>query len=331
MNANTRTQRMGWVAAGAFLAVVCAGLAQAAPTISVIARGGSDPQFDQVPTGATGQVWAYSQVQGIKNKTNTAKINGANANNNIIGGGNIKVGGFLGFFTRKFGPTRTTGVLNKAAGNSASIKSKTVGVTILAGTPEATGSGSYEVNAAGTRTDLRTNAIVKVIGAALGQATDPATFTAGSLTMTTTLDQIDLFISAQSVNSVAGYNSFADSTITGLENLYSLSIGITGAPPLSISDVFIEFKSNTLLDIAGFADDADVEDAIRNALALSAEGMVSLSAAFEFAFTVNSTTDFDIDFGQNNFAMLVPVPASGVLAGVALACGGGLRRRRRAV
>lgn len=311
-----RTSRIGLLLVVAGGAV---GLApSAAPGVIVTSSAGAGVVQRDVPTGATAQLWVYTESPPQVNGTVVCRVNGIGAGH--VPGGAQSTG--IWPFNTVYNPTRTTGSLPKAAGSSAYLSSTSVGTARPIGTPTTFAEAQYRAFAGGS-TRLRTNTTLNINKWAFARAADPLYYDGGLHSFDVSFDELSIQIAGpQGLAGAGGYFEM-NSSIPGMETL--VEIGVHAEQDFnSIDDVAVAFVSHPAL---GFDDDA-MSTLLRSMLLVS-PGSVTLAGALTFTVSVDDDEPYSVGYsiasdceGDKN------VPAPGALALLTVAGAVTVRRRR---
>jgi|GEM_PF-4618047 len=263
-------------------------------------------------TGTTGQVYAYSEANGLVNQT----LDEAHS----FGGGPLPITPLGRIYHAgppphtAVNPVQTTGRHNLDEFDFISMSSRSVNGADAYGTGMVTRLADRLLSS--PKTIDASAEVTGRSGLALGAAEDPMYFTPGPLTVLDTINELDLI--AVGDGSHAGYQMTMSSNIPGFEQLYDMSILLhAGEQP----EIF--FESNPLLGL----DDALITGAFHDSL-VSITGGYQMATPVELEFSLDSSSSFEIDFLSNAWGVTVPTPGALALLACALVTAAPTRRRR---
>ena len=248
----------------------------------------------------------------------------------------IGVRGVLDFFLlRNYAPAVGSGALGKVhpftlrETNASASKIRTALFGVL---PTSTSAEAQVTTLGGGSTAISANVGVQVNQTAAAYAADPWFFDGGTITDidATLFPGLTLFSEKDQIGfSQGALELFLETTVPGLENAWTLSIGVNKALD-DEKDLDIEFVSAPALGI----DDAKVIDDLGELFDFSlGSGFVLTEPYILPTVRLSDDEDFAATFGGQAFgeAVVVPLPASGLM--FLLACAGALalaQRPRRA-
>lgn len=294
------------------LSVVTASAANAQAEAHSKGKRTTWPVAHRKANGTTGQVFAFSEANGIVNQT-LEESNSFGRPLPITPTGR----------PHHAGPpphtvihgAHTTGRYNLGEFDFLSMSSRTVNGADAFGTGMVTRLADRWFSSPKT-----IDASAEVIGRsgfAFGAAADPMYFSPGPLTVLDGLDELDLIVVGD--GSHAGYQMTMSSNIPEYEMLYDLSILLDAG---ELPEVY--FESNPLLGL----DDALIVGTVLDSLT-AVTGGYELASPVGLEFSLDSSSPFEIDFLSNAWGMTVPAPGAISLLAMAAAFAAPVRRRLR--
>lgn len=259
--------------------------------------------------GSTGQVYAFSEANGMENQT-LDESNSFGRPLPITPTGR----------PHHAGPpphtvihgAHTTGRYNLREFDFLSMSSRTVNGADAFGTGMVTRLADRWFSSPKT-----IDASAEVIGRsgfAFGAAADPMYFSPGPLTVLDGLEELELI--AVGDGSHAGYQMTMSSNIPEYEMLYDLSILLDAG---ELPEVY--FESNPLLGL----DDALIMGTVLDSLTATSGGY-ELASPIGLEFSLDSSSSFEIDFLSNAWGMTVPAPGAISLLAMAAVFAAPVRR-----
>ncbi len=265
--------------------------------------GGRSFQTSSVPTGANGQVYAYSEAFNfVVNQVVTQ--NGVPVAAPLAGRGFNLLPPFP-----KVPSTVTSGLFAKAAGTAQDIDSKSTGNVAPIGV--AHGLGRLRAFPDGT-TQLSALADVTNNFLGFGRAEDPIYFAPGLNHIRDTLSGVVLTADKGTLGSA--FEMTLNSSIPGLSTLYTLDIAAPGGLN-SANDLTINFVSNPLLGL----DDSAIDGALRAGFSVSGD-TATQTTPFTLSYSIDPTQSYSLSNSVSALAVGVPEPSSLILAGIGVLC-----------